>query len=267
MEGTFTTHTAFRYLSPTVPEAMDEAKDSDRIIAFSQYPQWSCSTSNSSFVQVAKYLEQNEGIRGKVSIIDRWYNHPSYIKALAEILYKDLSEQFEDTSKPLILFTAHSIPLEFVNRGDTYSYEVAASAQLVMKYLKDKYNVENPYRVVWQSRVGPKKWIQPSLTHSIEQLHKFGWKQLIVSPLGFTSDHIETSHELDIEMMEDAEKAGGYEKIVRAKSLNDNPLFIEALADIVQEHLESDKHNSRQVELRCVDCVNEECGMIAKLRQ
>ena len=74
-----------------------------------------------------------------------------------------------------------------------------------MQYLKENYGVKNPYRVVWQSKVGPKKWITPSLTESIKTLGKKGWKRVLVSPIGFTSDHIETLHELDIEMMEDAE--------------------------------------------------------------
>ncbi len=65
--------------------------------------------------------------------------------------------------------------------------------------------MDNPFRVVWQSRVGPKKWIQPSLTDFIKKAPSMGWDQVVVSPLGFTSDHIETLHELDIEMMEDAE--------------------------------------------------------------
>ena len=81
---------------------------------------------------------------------------------------------------------------------------------------------------MWQSRVGPRKWVSPSLTNSIKKFGSKGWRNVIVSPIGFTSDHIETLHELDIEMMEDAHKAGGYDKLVRARSLNDHPLFIEA---------------------------------------
>lgn len=135
-----------------------------------------------------------------------------------------------------------------------------------MKELKEKYGVDNPFRVVWQSRVGPKKWLQPSLTESVKTLHNYGWKNLMVTPLGFTSDHIETLHELDIEMMEDIEKEGAYEKVGRARSLNDHPLFIRALADIVKEHLEKGEHDSRQVELRCPNCTNEDCETIKGLR-
>ena len=87
---------------------------------------------------------------------------------------------------------------------------------------------------------------------------------MIVSPIGFTSDHIETLHELDIEMMEDAHKAGGYDKLVRARSLNDHPLFIEALAQIVEEHIRGERKPSQNMKLRCPDCKNPECDLVTR---
>ena len=81
-----------------------------------------------------------------------------------------------------------------------------------------------------------------------------GWDQVVVSPLGFTSDHIETLHELDIEMMEDAEPFA-YKKLHRAPSLNDHPLFIRALADIVGNSLDG-AGPTKNMGLRCPDCRN-----------
>ena len=110
----------------------------DEIVLFSQYPQWSCTTSTSSFIQAAKWLSANGEPFSKVTTIDRWYNHPLYIRALGEILAEDFKSNFEegsDRDDTLILFTAHSIPIDFMSRGDTYPHEITASASLVAQYL------------------------------------------------------------------------------------------------------------------------------------
>ena len=133
----------------------------------------------------------------------------------------------------LILFTAHSLPQTFVDKGDTYPYEINITANLVMDVLKQKYGINWWYRVVWQSRIRG-KWLSPSLVDTVKSLHKINWKYAIITPLGFTSDHIETLHELDIELMEEARKEGILtdKEIQRGRSLNDEPDFIGSLADI-----------------------------------
>mmetsp|Transcript_9415 Transcript_9415/g.8302 ORF Transcript_9415/g.8302 Transcript_9415/m.8302 type:complete len:138 (-) Transcript_9415:1-414(-) len=132
-----------------------------------------------------------------------------------------------------------------------------------MNILKEKYNIQNPYRVVWQSRIGS-QWLSPSLSDSIKLLPKKGWENVLVSPLGFTSDHIETLHELDIEMKEDAEKAG-LKNVQRARSLNDHPAFIDALSDIVKRNLHNGDFTTQQLLLRCPACTNPECDRLKKV--
>ena len=157
----------------------------------------------------------------------------------------------------LILFTAHSLPQIFVDKGDTYPYEINITANSVMEILKEKYNINCCFRVVWQSRIRG-KWLSPSLVDTVKNLDKTNFKHVIISPLGFTSDHIETLHELDIELMELAKEKGILKQteIVRARSLNDEPDFIQSLADIVKQHIANDSFTSKQLLLRCPACTN-----------
>lgn len=141
-----------------------------------------------------------------------------------------------------------------VNRGDPYPAEVAATCQAIMERL----NHSNPWRLVWQSQVGPQPWLGPSTEKAIHGLAENGRKNQLLVPVAFTSDHIETLFELDIEYGDEARKVGV--NLKRAESLNDDPLFIEAMADIVKKHLGQKKPASIQLGLRCPGCINEACG-------
>merc|ERR1719234_1601615 len=96
----------------------------------------------------------------------------------------------------------------------------------------------NPYRLVWQSKVGPAAWLGAQTDDALKGLSKNGYKNVLLVPIAFTSDHIETLYELDIEYMDDLAVKAGVENIRRSKSMNDNPIFIQALADMVKSHIE-----------------------------
>lgn len=113
----------------------------------------------------------------------------------------------------------------------------------------------NPYRLSWQSQVGPSAWQGAQTSHTVENYVKKGFTDMILVPIAFTSDHIETLYELDKEVIGEAGHAG----IKRAESLNGNPTFIRALADIAKTHLESGESCSRQMTLRCQGCKSERC--------
>ena len=135
--------------------------------------------------------------------------------------------------------------------GDPYPAEVAATVYAVMQRLK----FSNAYRLVWQSQVGPSPWLGAQTSTTVEEYVKKGQTDLILIPVAFTSDHIETLYELDREVIGEA----GHEGIKRAASLNDSPIFIRALADIAHEHLKSGISCSRQMGLRCPGCKSERC--------
>nr|XP_054600656.1 ferrochelatase, mitochondrial isoform X1 [Nothobranchius furzeri] len=250
----------FRYVNPLTEEAIEEMeKDGvERAVAFTQYPQYSCSTTGSSLNAIYRYYS-NRGDRPKMrwSVIDRWPTHPLLVECFAEHVRNELLKFPADKRDDVvILFSAHSLPMAVVNRGDPYPQEVGATVQRVMESLGDC----NPYRLVWQSRVGPMPWLGPQTDEVIKGLCERGKKNLLLVPIAFTSDHIETLHELDIEYAQVLGEECGVENIRRAESLNGNPLFMKALADLVQSHLKSNEPCSRQLTLRCPLCTNPTCG-------
>ncbi|XP_022830699.1 ferrochelatase, mitochondrial-like [Spodoptera litura] len=143
-----------------------------------------------------------------------------------------------------------------VSRGDTYPHEVAATVANTMLHL----NVKNPYRLVWQSKVGPLPWLQPYTDDAIKAYAKQGKKNLLLVPIAFVNEHIETLHELDIEYCHDIAKEAGITHIERAATPNAHPTFIAALADIVVKHLTDQEKVSKQFLTRCPHCVSERCN-------
>jgi len=140
-----------------------------------------------------------------------------------------------------------------VNRGDPYPAEVAATVYAVMNRLK----FSNPYRLCWQSQVGPSAWLGAQTSDTVREYVSRGHTDLVLVPIAFTSDHIETLYELDQEVMHDDAK--GLPGVKRAESLNGNPVFIQALADIAHAHLQSGESCSKQMGLRCQGCKSERC--------
>lgn len=112
---------------------------------------------------------------------------------------------------------------------------------------------KNPYRLCWQSSVGPRAWLGAQTQQTVENYLKAGRKDLLLVPVAFTSDHIETLYELDKEIIEEMEEPG----LKRSESLNGSPTFIKGLADLVKEHLESGQQCSRQFLLPCQGGVSE----------
>ncbi|XP_027763233.1 ferrochelatase, mitochondrial [Empidonax traillii] len=249
----------FRYVHPLTEEAIEQMeKDGiERAVAFTQYPQYSCSTTGSSLNAIYRYYnEKGEKPKMKWSIIDRWPTHPLLIQCFADHIQKELNLFPPDKRKDVvILFSAHSLPMSVVNRGDPYPQEVGATVQRVM----EKLNYSNPYRLVWQSKVGPMPWLGPQTDETIKGLCQRGKKNMLLVPIAFTSDHIETLYELDIEYSQVLANECGVENIRRAESLNGNPLFSKALADLVCSHLQSNEVCSRQLTLCCPLCVNPVC--------
>ncbi len=254
-------YVAFRYAEPSSETALQQmaADGVKRAVAFTQYPQFSCATTGSSLNELWR-AARRVGLQNAFdwSVIDRWPTHELFIEAMATTVRQGL-EQFApaDQGDVLILFSAHSLPLGIINRGDAYPLEVGASVHEVMSRL----GYGNEHLLAYQSSVGPVPWLGPSTESVIEQLGAKKRRRVLVVPIAFTSDHIETLHELDIEYGELAHKAGITE-YRRAPALNDLPLFQDALAAIVAEHLASGEACSLQYGLRCPGCVNPQCRNI-----
>ncbi len=254
-------YVAFRYVHPFSEDALAAMKADgiERAVAFTQYPQFSCSTTGSSLNELWR-AAKNVGLQNDFewSVIDRWPTHPRFIEAMAETVKQGLAKfSDEERDDVLILFSAHSLPLDVINRGDAYPAEIGASTHEVMKRL----NYSHEYIVSYQSDVGPVPWLGPSTEKVLESLGEKKRRNVLVVGIAFTSDHIETLHELDIEYGEVAHKAG-ITNFKRAPALNGLPVFQDALAEIVYEHLQAGEACSKQYGLRCPGCVNPQCRNI-----
>ncbi|KAI1394202.1 ferrochelatase-domain-containing protein [Hypoxylon trugodes] len=258
-------YVAFRYANPLTEEMYNRLLadgfgkgKGGRAVAFTQYPQYSCSTTGSSLNELWKWRQRLEGKDGpgaiQWSVIDRWPVHPGLVEAFASNIEKTLEQYPEDRrSRVVLLFSAHSLPMTVVNRGDPYPAEVAATVYAVMQRLK----FANPYRLCWQSQVGPQPWLGPQTQSSVEEYIAKGQKDLVLIPIAFTSDHIETLFELDKEVIGES---GHEDTVKRVESLNGNPIFIDALANLAKSHLDSGIACSYQMGLRCPGCKSERCA-------
>ncbi|KAL4255008.1 Ferrochelatase [Abortiporus biennis] len=255
-------YVAFRYAKPLTDETAIEMKKDGvkRAVAFTQYPQYSCSTTGSSLNGL--FRKGKTGTFGDAvewSVIDRWGTNPGFIEAVSQNIERALAK-FDEASRSdvVLLFSAHSLPMSVVNRGDPYVLEVSASVAAVMDRLKHS----NPYRLVWQSQVGPSAWMGMQTGEALKGLARLGRKKVVLVPIAFTSDHIETLYELDLEYAKEAREHGI--EVHRAESLNDSPVFIRALADLAASHLREYSAGdigptTVQLGLRCPGCTNATC--------
>nr|XP_022919158.1 ferrochelatase, mitochondrial [Onthophagus taurus] len=250
---------AFRYVDPFTETALEEIeKDGvERAILFSQYPQYSCATTGSSLNTIYKFYKKRTFPKNlKLSLIDRWPTNQFLVKTFADLIQKELKHFPENIRNDVvILFSAHSLPLKAVSRGDSYPSEVAATALAVMQEL----NYSNPHQVCWQSKVGPLPWLGPFTDEALKDFVKQGVKNFVMVPIAFVNEHIETLHEMDIEYCHDLAKEIGVEQIRRVPAPNDHPLFIKALADVVKPYLNGGKKLGKKFLMRCPHCVNTNC--------
>jgi ferrochelatase len=218
-------HVCMRYTAPRAQAVVEElARDhSRRVLLLPLYPHWSGSTTGSSvrdFTRAAKEAKLVASVR----LVQRWGSHPGYVNLLAQTCQDATSGKDGH-----LVLSAHSLPEKYVRRGDPYPKEVQETARLVETRLTGSFA---SVRQGFQSAVGPVKWIGPQTGSHIEELAKAGASHVTLAPLGFVSDHIETLYDLDILYKSQAEGLGL--KVSRARSFNDDPRFIDVLADLAQ---------------------------------
>jgi ferrochelatase len=254
-------YVAFRYIHPKSEDALERMRADGirRAVAFTQYQHFSCATTGSSLNELwraAGRLGMSKDFQW--SVIDRWPTHPAFIRAMAKTVREGL-EQFpeEERDDVLLLFSAHSLPLSIIDRGDPYPQEVGASVHEVLK----NGGFRNRFILSYQSEVGPVRWLGPSTERVIKELGASGQKKVLVVGIAFTSDHIETLSEIDIEYGHLA-KDVGITHFKRAPAFNDDPLFQDALAEIVIDHLRAGEPCSSQYGFRCPGCRNAQCRNI-----
>jgi len=225
---------AMRYWNPTTDEALDEleAAGCTRLLALTMYPHYSIATTGSSMAELRRALKRR-GTKLPLDAIEAWYDHPAYLDAMTAGARAALGALPAD-AKPTILVSAHGLPQHFIDAGDPYCGHVKATMAGILERLPEASML--PWVLAYQSRVGPVPWIGPSTGETIDRLAGEGVKSLLVIPISFVSDHVETLYEIDL-LYGDQARQRGITTFTRAASLNDDPRFLDALASIVESRL------------------------------
>ena len=221
------TFVAMRYWHPLTSEALAALAQwpHDDLVLLPLYPHYSFATTRSS---LKEWKRQTRGkLREPARIIESFYDHPDYIEALRQRVDEKLATM-KNPNEVFLVFSAHGLPLKLIQNGDPYPVHISKTMNLVL----ERGHWPNKHVLCYQSRVGPQKWLEPSLTQTIEWLAEEGVKRMLVIPISFVTDHIETLHEINIEAREEAEKLGVQEFEMTA-GLNDSPQLIRALTDLV----------------------------------
>lgn len=225
--GDFVVEVAMRYTAPRVDGALMRLRQHgvSRCVVLPLYPQYSRATTGSSLADLDRALDELGLTREwEVIRVRDFHDNPLYLDALAERVGTALDQLAAGAE---VVFSAHSLPQRLVDQGDPYRDQVEATvAGLVQRLGLDRWHLG------YQSRSGPVRWLEPDVLDLIATLASRGARKLLVVPVSFVSDHIETLHEIDVQMREHAQGCG-VQEFARSPSLNEDPTFIEALAQIV----------------------------------
>jgi ferrochelatase len=219
---------AMRYWNPLTAAAAAEAAawNARELVLLPMYPQYSFATTSSSLKEWKRLFHPN-GNAPRTRTVEQFFDHPLYIQSVAEKISLSLAH-FDQPDSAHIVFSAHGLPLSLIERGDPYAQQVAETVRLVMQ----RGAWKNAHTLSYQSKVGRRKWLSPSLTETIDRLARSGEKNLLIVPIAFVTEHIETLHEINIEARELAHGLG-VEQFEMMPAVGDSPTFISALADIV----------------------------------
>jgi ferrochelatase len=219
---------AMRYWHPFASEALKawEPDKPEVLVALSMYPQYCKATTYSCLEDVRGQVEKIQPGTELVTV-DRWFDMPEYINFLARGVEEKLAEiPEEEHEKTAVIFSAHSIPVKLHNSGDPYKGEVEKSYELI----RNSLNTSVKTALGWQSSFGPAQWLEPDSTEVVDSLAEEGYTTLVVVPLGFVAENIETLWDIEIDLREHAERAGitGFYRIACP---NTDRTVLNALAD------------------------------------
>jgi ferrochelatase len=222
----------FSYWHPFISEAMEqlERDGATRVFLMPLYPHYS-KTTTGSCMKTWRDLHRAKGNRRfRVKSVKAYPVHEKYVAAINARIDEALAGFPEDRRDGVVLqFSAHGTPVKLVTQGDPYSLQIRETVEAVMR----ARGHDRLYHLSFQSKVGPAKWLEPNTVDKTKELAAAGVKDLLAVPVAFTADHIETLHELNIELRREAEEAG-IEHFAVTTGLNDSPLYIEAMAEVIE---------------------------------
>jgi ferrochelatase len=232
---------AMRYWHPFTAQAIEQLRDAgcDEVVLLPLYPHYSSTTTGSSLNEWRRLFQDDIAVH----CIETFYGHELYLQALVEKIDEALA-RFSDPERPEIVFSAHSVPVAVIQKGDPYQRQIEETVELLMQ----RGGWTNGYRLCYQSKVGASKWLQPSLHASLRELAMEKAREVCIVPISFVSDHVETLGEIDHEARAEAAKLG-IKRFEMTSGLNDSPTFIAALADLVGTAIGVDLRSERGVGL------------------
>jgi len=220
---------AMRYWHPFTSEAIARLQaarqdaEVDQVVLLPLYPQYSRTTTGSSLNEWRRLW------KGTVptSCVATFYRDPLYIAAVVERIDEALM-RFPHPPAVQLIFSAHSVPVSVVERGDPYQWQIEETVRLVM----EQGAWSNDHRLCYQSKVGASRWLEPSLHQTLRQVASEKRSEVCIVPISFVSDHVETLGEIDHCAREEA-RLLGIQHFEMTRGLNDSPKFIQALAGLV----------------------------------
>lgn len=220
---------AMTYGEPSIPQRIQQFIDEgiQKITVIPLFPQYTKSTTRSIFKQVMTAYMQQTAIP-HIEFIDSFYDHPLYIKALAEKINAVLAVNEIDK----LLFSYHGIPTRYVEQGDPYQQQCEETTRLVVS----KLTHEIDYETCYQSKFGKEPWLTPNLSDLMQRSPGQNVKKVVVVTPGFVSECLETVHEVEMENRELFMQHGG-EHFAYVVPFNDDAGFIDLLEGLVREHL------------------------------
>ncbi|NDY42800.1 ferrochelatase [Dissulfurirhabdus thermomarina] len=230
-----TCRAGMRYWHPRTPDVLRElaAAGVRRVLGLSLYPHFSGATSGTS---LDEFFREARRLGLEAAAVEAWPDDPGYIEALLEVLREGLSllggAEGRLPGDAALLYSAHSLPRRMVERGDPY----VAHLERTIRALEARSGIRG--HLAYQSRSGPVRWLEPATDVRLLELVREGARRVLVLPISFVSDHIETLYEIDMLYADMVTEAGG--RLFRTPSLNDRLRFIEALAGIAGRRLEAE---------------------------
>ncbi len=220
-------YTAYSYTPPFIADVVKKMVNDgiNNIQVLTMYPQASDTTTTSVFTDVEKATKKIKDV--KIRKICDYSVHPAFLEFWKTLIEEHIVAQ--GIEKPLLLFTAHAIPMYGVKRGDKYPDTIRHMA----KRLADMMN--RPYEVAFQSRVGPVKWVGPDTDDHLEELIKEGAGKVVLIPISFTTECLETVYDLNIKLVDIYKEDERVEHISRVEIPSAHPLFIESLKRVLNE--------------------------------
>lgn len=222
-------HIGLRYFTPSITDALADivAEGAERVVVFPHYPQYSTTTIGSCHFELDRAKEQVPGAEALDYVfVEPFGTEPEYVEAMAERLRR--AARAAPVEDPTLVFSAHSIPMTFVDDGDPYPQEIAEQAELIARAAGFDH-----WEIGYQSRSGPVRWLSPETDELIAELLARGDRHFVVVPLSFVQDHLETLVEIDVQIADAVLAAGG--SFTRVRTVNATDEFAAMCARLVRE--------------------------------